>query len=111
MEKSPEDLDNNVSINASSTHEDGLEKVLNVRSRIYTPRIETSSDTIKLILRSALKNRAQEILADTSLPDNVRKEEFDMIEMYIRYISDFENNQRKLAEYDKIEKYMVDDGR
>ena len=34
-----------------------------------------------------------------------------MIEMYIRYISDFENNQRKLAEYDKIEKYMVDDGR
>lgn len=111
MKKADMNFDTEINRNVSSSHEDGSQTVLQSGTRVYTPRIETSSDTIKLILRSALKNRAQEILADTSLPDNIRKEEFDMIEMYIRYISDFENNQRKLAEYDEIEKYMVDDGR
>ena len=97
--------------NIADTHEDGPEEVLTQDTNVYMYQQSKSSDMMKLILRSALKTRAQEILSDTTMPDDIRQEEFAMIEEYMKYITDFEENQKKLAEYDKMQKYIVDDGR
>lgn len=91
------------------SHENELEAILVSQNKIITPHISTSSDALKMILRSALKRRAEEILSDTTLPDEIRREEFDTIEAYMHYINDFELNQQKLSEYDIWSRYMKDD--
>lgn len=95
----------------SDTHEDSSGTIFTPQKRIYTPRIVTASDEMKMILRSALKNRAQEIVGDISLPDDYRKDEFEAIEAFIQYINDFEVNQEKLAELERLQQYISGEDR
>lgn len=57
------------------------------------------------------KGYAQTILLDKNMSDKERKLEFDVIDEFVEYIRNYEENKQKIDEYNKwVDKY-TDDGR
>ena len=76
-------------------------------SRIVDPR-----DMMITRLHNVVKGHAQSVLQDRSLTPEEKKEDFEVIEEFVHYVDGYYENQRKLAEYDRMKaEYLIDDGR
>lgn len=81
-------------------------------------RIGNPKDLMQWKLRNAAKGQAQSVLMDRTMTDEERKEEFDVIEAFVHYIDNYDENLRKLADYDRMkaeyerwQRDLIDDGR
>ena len=82
-------------------------------SRIVDPR-----DMMITRLHNVVKGHAQSVLQDRSLTPEEKKEDFEVIEEFVHYVDGYYENQRKLAEYDRMkaeydrwQRDLTDDGR
>ena len=66
-------------------------------SRIVDPR-----DMMITRLHNVVKGHAQSVLQDRSLTPEEKKEDFEVIEEFVHYVDGYYENQRKLAEYDRM---------
>ena len=89
------------------------ERVEEDMSRIVDPR-----DMMITRLHNTVKGHAQSVLMDTMLTPEEKKEDFEIIEEFVHYVDGYYENQRKLADYDRMkEEYerwqrdLIDDGR
>lgn len=93
--------------------EEDIEDEVEDMSIDYDPK-----ELMKWKLRNAAKGQAQSLLREKTMSDEQRKREFEVIEAFVHYIDDYDDNQRKLADYDRMkaeyenwQKVLIDDGR
>ena len=89
------------------------ERVEEDMSRIVDPR-----DMMIHRLHNTVKGHAQSVLMDRSLTPEEKKEDFEIIEEFVHYVDGYYENQRKLADYDRMkaeydrwQRDLIDDGR
>ena len=89
------------------------ERVEEDMSRIVDPR-----DMMITRLHNTVRGHAQSVLMDTMLTPEEKKEDFEIIEEFVHYVDGYYENQRKLADYDRMkaeyerwQRDLIDDGR
>ena len=90
--------------------EEGVEEDM---SRIADPR-----DLMIWKLHNAVKGQAQSVLSNNQLTPEEKKEDFEVIEEFVHYVDNYYDNQKKLADYDRMkaeydrwQRDLLDDGR
>lgn len=93
--------------------EEDIEDEVEDMSIDYDPK-----EMMKWKLRNAAKGQAQSVLQERTMSDEQRKREFEVIEAFVHYIDNYDDNQRKLADYDRMkaeyenwQSVLIDDGR
>lgn len=93
--------------------EEDIEDEVEDMSINYDPK-----ELMKWKLRNAARGQAQSLLQEKTMSDEQRKREFEVIEAFVHYIDDYDDNQRKLADYDRMkaeyenwQSVLIDDGR
>lgn len=90
-----------------------IEEEVEDMSRIVDPR-----DMMITRLHNTVRGHAQSVLMDTMLTPEEKKEDFEIIEEFVQYVDGYYENQRKLADYDRMkaeyerwQRDLIDDGR
>lgn len=90
-----------------------IEEEVEDMSRIVDPR-----DMMITRLHNTVRGHAQSVLMDTMLTPEEKKEDFEIIEEFVQYVDGYYENQKKLADYDRMraeferwQRNLIDDGR
>lgn len=78
----------------------------------------SSKDLILRKLKNTVKGHAQGVLRSEEMTKEEKKADFSLVEDITKYITEYDENQRKLADYDRMKaeyeqwrQNMIDDGR